>query len=67
MTISTETASTIASIIESLEAARRRMGEALAEPEYSSTLGKTDRTRMEDLHRRVSRALSALHGEARDW
>ncbi|MFV0334096.1 MAG: hypothetical protein ACK5JR_08515 [Tropicimonas sp.] len=64
MTISSDAGSRIASIIQSLEETRASLSEALKGSECGTGF---DRMRMEDLHRRLTRALSALHGDARDW
>lgn len=67
MTIVSEATGRIRSITRDLEAARNDLSIALAKPECSGGAADVERSRLADLHRRVTGALSALHGEARDW
>ena len=67
MSIITDSTSRIHAIARDLEATRNDLSMLLARPECSGGAAASERTRITDLHRRVSAALSALHGEARDW
>ena len=67
MTISSETASQIETIVRSLEARRETLSTALATPETSGGVSPTERNRVEEWHHRITAALAALRGEAGDW
>lgn len=67
MTISSDAVTSIASISRSLESTRKTLSETLAQPFFSGGVADIERARVEDLHRRVTTALSALIGAARDY
>mgnify|MGYP001827618020 CR=1 FL=1 len=67
MSIVTNTTDSLRKITTELESTRIDLSMALARPECSGGAPDTERARITDLHRRISSALSALHGEARDW
>lgn len=67
MSIVSDSTARLRAIANDLEAARNALSMALAKPECSGGASDVERSRLVDLHRRVTGALSALHGEARDW
>jgi hypothetical protein len=67
MTNVTETTTYINAITRDLETRRNDLSIALAKPKCSGGVSGAERTRLSELHRRITKALSALHGEARDW
>lgn len=67
MPASAEATARIHDIAAELEQVRESMSTTLATPVCDGGARDTERGRLEDLHRRVTGALSALHGEARDW
>ncbi|MDV7145612.1 hypothetical protein R3X27_23260 [Tropicimonas sp. TH_r6] len=67
MTVSTESIGRIRAIARTLEEERNTLSQSLATPECSGGAKDVERSRLEDLHRRITGALSALNGEARDW
>ncbi|NDR56109.1 hypothetical protein [Aliiruegeria sabulilitoris] len=67
MSIVTDSTGRIREITQELENTRNELSMALAKPECSGGAPDSERTRITDLHRRINGALSALHGEARDW
>lgn len=67
MSIISDSTGRIHAIARDLEEARNDLSMALAKPECSGGAADVERSRLVDLHRRITGALSALHGEARDW
>ncbi len=67
MSIVSETTGRIRDLSREMETIRGDLSAALAKPECSGGVSDVERARLVDLHRRVTGALSSLHGEARDW
>ncbi|PRY20249.1 hypothetical protein CLV78_11434 [Aliiruegeria haliotis] len=67
MSVSSDAITRIHQITAELEKAREEVSGSLATPACDGGAKDIERSRLEDLHRRVTGALSALHGEARDY
>lgn len=67
MPIVTKTTDRLRKLTTELEELRNELSMSLAKPECSGGAPDTQHSRITDLHRRISTALSALHGEVPDW